>query len=83
MKIQMLVISVIGLSLTCTTWADDLPQMGYEAGIPVEDLVARGYRWVEGVPFEHTLYRLISARTCFASRDRAPGRSVRRDLLFR
>ena len=46
MKIQMLVISVIGLSLTCTTWANDLPSLGYSPGIPVKDLVAKGYRWV-------------------------------------
>jgi hypothetical protein len=26
MRNQMLVISVIGLSLTCTAWADDLPR---------------------------------------------------------
>jgi hypothetical protein len=29
MKIGMLVVSVIGLSLTCITWADDLPRLGY------------------------------------------------------
>ena len=46
MKIQMLVISVIGLSLTCTTWANDLPSLGYSPRISVEDLVAKGYRWV-------------------------------------
>ena len=46
MKIQMLVISVIGLSWTCTTWANDLPSLGYSPGIPVKDLVAKGYRWV-------------------------------------
>jgi hypothetical protein len=46
MKIQMLVISVIGLSLTCTTWASDLPSLGYSPRISVEDLVAKGYRWV-------------------------------------
>ena len=45
MKIQMLVISVIGLSLTCTAWADDLPQIGYSVRTPVKDLVAKGYRW--------------------------------------
>jgi hypothetical protein len=42
----MLVISVIGLSLTCTTWANDLPSLGYSPRISVEDLVAKGYRWV-------------------------------------
>jgi hypothetical protein len=46
MKIQMLVICVIGLSLTCTTWASDLPSLGYSRRISVEDLVAKGYRWV-------------------------------------
>jgi hypothetical protein len=45
-KIQMLVISVIGLSLTCTAWADALPQIGYSVRTPVKDLVAKGYRWV-------------------------------------
>jgi hypothetical protein len=44
MKIQMLGISVIGLSLTCTTWANDLPSLGYSPRISVEDLVAKGYR---------------------------------------
>jgi hypothetical protein len=46
MKIGMLVVSVIGLSLTCITWADDLPRLGHAPGIPVKDLVAKGYRWV-------------------------------------
>jgi hypothetical protein len=46
MRNQMLVISVIGLSLTCTTWADDLPQIGYSVRTPAKDLVAKGYRWV-------------------------------------
>jgi hypothetical protein len=46
MRNQMLVISVIGLSLTCTTWADDLSQIGYSVRTPVKDLVANGYRWV-------------------------------------
>ncbi len=46
MKIHMLVISVIGLSLTCTTWANDLPSLGYSPRMSVEDLVAKGYRWV-------------------------------------
>ena len=46
MKIGLLVVSVIGLSLTCTTWANDLPSLGYSPGIPVKDLVAKGYRWV-------------------------------------
>jgi hypothetical protein len=42
MKIGLLVVSVIGLSVTCTTWANDLPSLGYSLGIPVKDLVARG-----------------------------------------
>jgi hypothetical protein len=46
MKIGLLVVSVIGLSVTCTTWANDLPSLGYSPGLPVKDLVARGYRWV-------------------------------------
>ena len=46
MKIGLLVVSVIGLSVTCTTWANDLPSLGYSPGIPVKDLVAMGYRWV-------------------------------------
>ena len=46
MKIGLLVFSVIGLSLTCSTWADDFPSLGYTPGIPVNDLEAKGYRWV-------------------------------------
>jgi hypothetical protein len=46
MKIGLLVVSVIGLSVTSSTWADDLPSLGYSPGIPVKDLVAKGYRWV-------------------------------------
>jgi hypothetical protein len=46
MKIGLLVVSVIGLSVTCTIWANDLPSLGYSPGIPVKDLVAKGYRWV-------------------------------------
>lgn len=42
----MLVISAIGLSLTCITWANDLPSLEYSPGIPVKDLVAKAYRWV-------------------------------------
>ena len=44
MKIGLLVVSVI--DLTCITWANDLPSLGYSPGIPVKDLVANGYRWV-------------------------------------
>ena len=46
MKIGLLVVFVVGLSVTCTTWANDLPSLGYSPGIPVKDLVAKGYRWV-------------------------------------
>jgi hypothetical protein len=46
MRNQMLVISVIDLSLTYTTLANDLPQIGYSVRTPVKDLVAKGYRWV-------------------------------------
>ena len=46
MKIGLLVVSVIGFSVTCNAWANDLPSLGYSPGIPVKDLVAKGYRWV-------------------------------------
>jgi hypothetical protein len=46
MKMGVLVVLAIGLSLTCATWADDLAQFGYSHRTPVEDLVAKGYRWV-------------------------------------
>jgi hypothetical protein len=46
MKSGLLVVSIIGLTVTCTTWANDLPSLGYSPGIPVKDLVAKGYRWV-------------------------------------
>jgi hypothetical protein len=46
MKIGMLVVVIVGLSLTWSTWADDLAQLGHSPGIPVKDLVAKGYRWV-------------------------------------
>ena len=46
MKIGLLVVSVIGLSVTCTTWANDLPSLGYSPEIPIKELVAKGYRWV-------------------------------------
>ena len=68
MKIQVLVISVIGLSLTCTTWANDLPSLGYSPRISVEDLVAKGYRWVTvNGPYacatEQDLRRITSGHT--------------------
>jgi hypothetical protein len=68
MKIQLLVISVIGLSLTCTTWANDLPSLGYSPGIPVKDLVAKGYRWVAvngpyACPSEQDVRRITSDHT--------------------
>jgi hypothetical protein len=46
MRNGLLVVSIIGLSVTCTTWANDLPSLGYSPGIAVKDLVAKGYRWV-------------------------------------
>ena len=46
MKIGLLGVSVIGLSVTCTTWANDLPPLGYSPGISLKDLVTNGYRWV-------------------------------------
>ena len=46
MNIGLLVVSVIVLSVTCSTWANNLPSLGYSPGIPVKDLVAKGYRWV-------------------------------------
>ena len=46
MKMGLLVVYVIVLSVTCSTWANDLPSLGYSPGIPVKDLVAKGYRWV-------------------------------------
>jgi len=42
MKIELLVVVVLGLSLTWTTWADDLAQLGYSPGTPVKALVAKG-----------------------------------------
>jgi hypothetical protein len=41
-----LAVWVIGLNLIGTALADDLPRIGYSERIPVEDLVAKGYRWV-------------------------------------
>ena len=32
--------------MTYNAWANDLPSVGYSPGIPVKDLVAKGYRWV-------------------------------------
>lgn len=46
MNIRVLAVAVIGLSLVCTALADDLPRIGYLSGIPVKDLVEKGYRWV-------------------------------------
>ena len=46
MKSGLLVVSIIGLTVTCTTWANDLPSLGYSPRISVKDLVAKGYRWV-------------------------------------
>jgi len=41
-----LAVWVIGLSLIGTALADDLPRIGYSEKVPVEDLVAKGYRWI-------------------------------------
>ena len=46
MKIGLILVCAIGLSVTCTTWASDLPRTGYSPGIRLKDLVAEGYRWV-------------------------------------
>jgi hypothetical protein len=46
MKAWMLVVAVIGLSLTWSTRADDLPRMRYSSGTWVQDLAEKGYRWV-------------------------------------
>jgi hypothetical protein len=45
-KSGLLVVFVIGLSATCTTWANDSPSLGSSRGIPVKDLVAKVFRWV-------------------------------------
>jgi hypothetical protein len=42
MRNKMLVISVIGLSLACTTWAGDLPQIGYSDRTPVKGPGSKG-----------------------------------------
>ena len=44
--IAILRVWVIGLSLIGTALADDLPRIGYSEKIPVEDLAAKGFRWV-------------------------------------
>ena len=46
MKLGMSVFAVIGLSLICTAWADDLLRLGYSVETNAKDLVAKGYRWV-------------------------------------
>jgi hypothetical protein len=46
MRMGLLAVSVIGLSVTCTTWANDLASLGYSPEIPLKDIVAEGYRWV-------------------------------------
>jgi hypothetical protein len=71
MKIRMLVVSVIGLSLICPTWADDLPRMGYSERAPAGDLSAKGYRWVVvNGPYacatEQDLRKITSNRTDLA-----------------
>jgi len=68
MKIGLFVVSVICLNLTCTTWANDLPSPGYSPGIPVKDLVTKGYRWVTvNGPYacltEQDVWQITSDRT--------------------
>jgi hypothetical protein len=68
MKIRMSAVSLIGLSFICAALADDLPRMGYSAGTPVKDLVAKGYRWVTvNGPYacatEQDLRKITSNRT--------------------
>src|ERR1700747_720831 len=46
MKIRMLVSYLVGLSLLGITWADGLRETGYTSGGSLNDLVAKGYRWV-------------------------------------
>ena len=75
MKIQMLVISVIGLSLTCTTWADDLPSLGYSAGIPVKDLVAKDLRELHMVENLQAYYLIPGALARVIRDDHANGMS--------
>ena len=68
MKVWMLVVAVIGLSLTWSTRADDLPRMGYSFGTPLKDLVKEGYRWVTvdgpyACPTEEEVWQITGDRT--------------------
>jgi hypothetical protein len=42
MKSGLLVVSIVDLTVTCTTWANDLPSLGYSPGIPVKELSSKG-----------------------------------------
>jgi hypothetical protein len=68
MKIWMLVVTVIGLSLTCTGRADDLPRLGYSSGAPLKDFVQKRYRWVTvdgpyACPTEEEVRQITGDRT--------------------
>ena len=69
--IAILAVWVIGLSLTGTALADDLPQIGYSERIPIKDLAAKGYRWVTADgPYacvtEEEVRKITSSRTDLA-----------------
>ena len=68
MKITLFGIAVVGLTLICIAWADDLPRMGYMPKISVKELAAKGYRWVRangpyGCANEQALRQITSRRT--------------------
>src|ERR1700741_5619094 len=67
-KIWMLVATVINLSLTWSTRADDLPRMRLSSGTPVKDLAETGYRWVTvdgpyACPTEQEVRQITGDRT--------------------
>ena len=68
MKLWMLVVTVINLSLTWSTRANDLPRMAYSFGTPLKDLVKEGYRWVTvdgpyACPTEQEVRQITGDRT--------------------
>ena len=68
MKIWMLVATVIGLNLTWSMRADDLPRMGHTSSTPLKDLVKEGYRWVTvdgpyACPTEQEVRQITGDRT--------------------
>jgi len=68
MKIWMLVVTAIGLTLTCSTRADDLPRTRYSSGTPVKDLAEKEYRWVTvngpyACPTEQEVRQITGDRT--------------------